>query len=364
MAAVDQNLRHVPTASDRILVAARQSLFSSWPNSLLTIVLVVVVGTFGLQLVQWVFIDASWAPGSPEACGSATGACWSVITTRWRLIFFGLYPADEQWRAAIGCVVIVAAIVMSCMPRFFSLLSLVAIWGVAFPTFYALMGGGYLGLSRVGSERWSGLPLTLYIYSSVIIFGMPISILIALGRRSGYPAIRLVLGFLVDLVRSVPLLTILFSFSLVIPLFLPSELTVDKVWRVIIGFTLFFACYQSEVVRGGLQSVSHGQEEAARALGMTYLQRTIHVVLPQALRNTMPMTINQFVISFKDTSIIVIVGLFEFMASAKSAFGVPEWNAYYREVYIFIALIYFLFSFSMSRYGSYLERRLTAHRNR
>lgn len=352
-----------PSATDRLRGWAKASFFSSWWHALLSLVLAFLLARFGYALLQWAILDASWAPGSPEACSKAA-ACWSIISTRWRLIFFGLYPVEEQWRAALGCIIIITAVVLTCMPRFFHLPSQILIWAISFPAFILLMGGGYFGLSPVSAERWSGLPLTLYIYASVIVLGTPIAILIALGRRSEYPAIRWVLSFLVDIVRSVPLLTILFSFSLIIPLFLPTGISVDKVQRVIIGFTLFFACYQSEVVRGGLQSIPSGQEEAARALGMSYLHRVIHITLPQALRNTMPMTINQFVISFKDTSIIVIVGLFELMAAAKSAFGVPEWNAYYKEVYIFIALIYFIFSFSMSKYGRYLEKRGTAFRDR
>jgi general L-amino acid transport system permease protein len=361
MTSISQAPSDFPSVAGRFQAWLRASLFSSWPSALLSLVLAVLLARFGYSLFQWAIVNASWAPGSPEACSMA-GACWSVITTRWRLIFFGLYPADEQWRAAIGCVMIILAVVLTCLPRFFHLPSQILIWAISFPAFIVLMGGGYFGLAPVSAERWSGLPLTLYIYASVIVFGTPIAILIALGRRSQYPAIRWVLGFLVDLVRSVPLLTILFSFSLIIPLFLPSDISVDKVQRVIIGFTLFFACYQSEIVRGGLQSIPPGQDEAARALGMKYLHRVIYITLPQALRNTMPMTINQFVVSFKDTSIIVVVGLFELMAAAKSAFGVPEWNAYYREVYIFIALIYFIFSFSMSKYGRYLEKRMTAYR--
>jgi general L-amino acid transport system permease protein len=363
MASFSQAPSRGPAVAGRFQAWVRASFFSNWQNAVLSLFLAFLLVKFGYSLFQWAILHASWTPGSPEAC-TAAGACWSIITTRWRLIFFGLYPADEQWRAAIGCAIIIVAIILTCLPRFFHLPSQILIWAVSFPAFIILMGGGYFGLTPVSAERWSGLPLTLYIYASVIVFGTPLAILIALGRRSQYPAIRWVLGFLVDLVRSVPLLTILFSFSLIIPLFLPSDISVDKVQRVIIGFTLFFACYQSEVVRGGLQSIPPGQEEAARALGMSYLHRVVHITLPQALRNTMPMTINQFVISFKDTSIIVIVGLFELMAAAKSAYGVPEWNAYYKEVYIFIALIYFIFSFSMSKYGRYLENRITAYRQR
>lgn len=342
--------------SARFATWIRKTFFSTWFDALLTIALTYLVVRFAVFFIQWGFIDAVWRPNAANLC-SASAACWSVITTRWRLIFFGLYPADEQWRAALACVVIIAAVVMSCMPRFYSLKALLLIWAGALVGFLTLMGGGILGLRPVSSEQWSGLPLTLYVYAGVILLGMPASILIALGRRSNYPAIRWVLTVIVDTVRSLPLLAILFSFSLIIPFFLPSQMTFDKVYRVILGFTLFFACYQSEVIRGGMQSVSDDQEEAAKALGMKYFHRMKDIVLPQALRNTMPMTINQFVMTFKDTSFIVIVGLFDLLATAKSAYGVPAWSAYDKEIYVFIAVIYFVFSYLMSEYGSYLERR-------
>lgn len=362
MAAITHEERPAPEHRN-IANWIRRSLFGNWFDAILTILLAFITIKLGWAFLQWAVLDAVWAPDSSELCKGA-GACWSVLTTRWRLIFFGLYPADEQWRAAIACVVIIAAVILTCLPRFFSLRGVIGIWIIAFPLFLILMGGGIFGLQEVSSERWSGLPLTLYIYACTILLGMPASILIALGRRSNYPAIRVVLSIIVDLVRSVPLLIILFSFSLVIPLFLPAQLTFDKVYRVILGLALFFACYQSEVIRGGLQSVAGGQEEAARALGLNYFQRMSKVVLPQALRNTMPMTINQFVVTFKDTSFIVVVGLFELLAAAKSAFGAPEWSHSSKEVYIFIALIYFVFSYSMSKYGSYLERKMRIYAGR
>ena len=165
-------------------------------------------------------------------------------------------------------------------------------------------------------------------------------------------------GLFIDAIRSLPLVTILFTAALILPFVLPSFLIGDKIWRVIIGFALFFAVYQAEIIRSGIQSLPNGQEEAAKALGLSYWQRTSRIILPQAFRRALPPTINQFVITFKETSLIVIIGFFEVLASGKAAFGSGEWSFAWVEVYCFVALIYFVFVFSLSRYGVYLERRL------
>ena len=191
-----------------------------------------------------------------------------------------------------------------------------------------------------------------------MLIGMPMAIALALLRRSELPVVAVVTGLLIDGVRSLPLITILFTAALILPLVLPSFLIGDKIWRVIIGFALFFAAYEAENIRSGIQALPSGQEEAARALGLSYWHRTTRIVLPQAFRNALPPTINQFVISFKETSLIVIIGFFEVMASGKAAFGSGEWSSAWVEVYVFVALIYFVFVFSLSRYGAYLERRM------
>jgi general L-amino acid transport system permease protein len=231
-------------------------------------------------------------------------------------------------------------------------------WVLGTIAFYILMKGGVLGLPYVGEESWGGLSLTLFIFVATGLIGFPLSIILALLRRSDLPLISRTTGLIIDAVRSLPLISILFTFAIVLPFALPGWLQGDKLYRVIIGFALFFAVYQAEIIRGGMQGVPGGQEEAAKALGISYWHRISRIVMPQAMRNALPATINQFVISFKETSLVVIVGFFEVLASGNAAFGTGEWRAYYVEVYAFIAFIYFIFVFSLSRYGAYLERRM------
>lgn len=341
------------------LAGVKRSFFPSMTQGIISLIILLALLYLGVIGANWAIFNAVWAPNAAEACAQADGACWSVITTRWRLIFFGLYPAEEQWRAAIATLVLLGAVILSCLPMMMRPIRIITLWIAAFAIFLLLMQGAGI-FTAVSSERWSGLPLTMFIYAAVIVLGWPLAVCLALLRVCDYPVIRLVVAGAVDIIRSLPLLTILFAFSLIIPLFLPPDANVDKVYRVIFGFTIFFACYQSEIVRGGLQSVPPGQTEAAKALGLGYAKTMCYVVLPQVIRNVMPMSVNQLVISFKETSIIIIVGLFELLAAAKSAFGTADWNAYYKEVYIFIAIIYFLFSFGLSSYGKYLEEKMSS----
>lgn len=311
------------------------------------------------KLLDWALFSAVFdASLGPEACYAASGACWSVINARWRIIMFGLYPFEEQWRSALACVVVVLMTVLSCVPAFWTGRRLGLVWIVGTATFYILMKGGILGLPYVGEEMWGGLALTLFIFVTTCLIGFPLSICLALMRRSELPWISRVTGIIIDTVRSLPLISILFTFAIVLPFALPGWLQGDKLYRVIIGSALFFAAYQAEIVRGGMQGVPTGQEEAAKALGLDYWQRIGRILLPQAMRNALPATINQFVISFKETSLVIIVGFFEILASGNAAYGTGDWRFAYVEVYAFIAFIYFVFVFSLSRYGAFLERRM------
>lgn len=328
-------------------------------------VLVSAVSLTLLVLVAWKVLD--WAvfsavfdtSGTADACHAASGACWSVIAARWRIIFFGLYPYEEQWRSALACVTVVAMTVLSCMPAFWTGRRIAIVWGVGTTLFYVLMKGGVLGLPYVGEEQWGGLALTLFIFVTTCLIGFPLAICLALLRRSNLPWISGTTGLIIDAVRSLPLISILFTFAIVVPFMLPQWLQGDKLYRVILGSALFFSAYQAEIIRGGMQGVPLGQEEAAMSMGLNYWQRISRILMPQAMRNALPATINQFVIAFKETSLVIIVGFFEILASGNAAFGTGEWRFAYVEVYVFIALIYFVFVFSLSRYGAFLERRMS-----
>ncbi|MFC5386691.1 amino acid ABC transporter permease [Aquamicrobium segne] len=337
----------------------RRRFFATPSQAVLSLASLALLAWIVFKVLDWAIFSAVFTgEGGPAACRGADGACWSVIANRWRIIMFGLYPYEEQWRSALACVVVVVMIVLSCLPSFWTGKRIAAVWLIGIGLFYWLMKGGMFGLRHVGEEAWGGLALTLFIFVSTCVIGFPLAICLALLRRSQLPWISHGTGLIIDAVRSLPLISILFAFAVVVPFMLPNWLQGDKLYRVICGSALFFAAYQAEIVRGGLQGVARGQEEAAMALGIGYWHRVSHILLPQAMRNALPATINQFVISFKETSLVIVVGFFEILASGNAAYGTGEWTFAYVEVYAFIALIYFVFVFSLSHYGAFLERRM------
>lgn len=312
------------------------------------------------SLFGWGVLRAVWTSpdGTAAVCRGSEGACWAVIHVRWRLIMFGLFPFDEQWRSTVACLVIVLTGVASCVPFFWRPLRLAPLWLAGFGIFYLLMHGGVFGWRVVSPADWGGLTLTVFVYAGVVLLGMPLAICLALLRQSRLPLVSGTTAVIIDTVRSLPLISVLFTAALILPFVLPSYLVGDKIWRIILGYALFFAVYQAEILRSGITFLHAGQQEAAKALGLNYWQRTTRIILPQAFRRALPPTINQLVISFKDTSLIVIIGFFDILASGNAAFGAGEWSFAWVEVYCFVALIYFVFVFSLSRYGVYLERRV------
>ncbi|ETW95362.1 MAG: ABC transporter permease [Candidatus Entotheonella factor] len=334
------------------------ALFGTWTDRVITLACLAAIVLVLPGVASWVFFDAVWSVADAKSCTPERGACWAVVEARFRLICFGLYPYDEHWRSTLACVVIVLVTVVSCLPVAWTLRRLSLLWGLGFATFYVLMRGGVFGLTAVTPDRWGGLALTLFIFASVVLIGFPLAIVLALSRQSKLPVISRLSAFAIDMTRSFPLLTILFAAAVILPFALPNWLQGDKLYRVIFAFAFFFACYQAEIIRGGMQAIPAGQDEAAKALGLSYLQRVAFVLLPQAFRNALPATINQVVITFKETSVVVIIGFFEVMTSGNAAFGSGEWTHAYVEVYVFVALIYFVFVFTLSRYGAYLERRM------
>lgn len=337
----------------------RERYFSSVGNSILSVICFSILAWIIWVVLDWAILSAVFsAAKGPEACKIADGACWAVINERWRLILFGLYPHEEHWRSGLACGVVVVMTVLSCLPYFWSGRSISIIWIGGFLTFYLLMKGGIFGMPLVNEQRWGGLSLTVFIFVSTVLIGMPISILLALLRRSELPWISGLTGIIIDSVRSLPLLTILFTFAVVLPFVLPDWASGDKLYRAIFGSALFFAAYQAEIIRGGMQGVAVGQEEAAKSLGVRYRHRIQRILLPQAFKNALPATINQFVITFKETSLFIIIGFFEILASGNAAYGSGKWTFAFVEVYAFIAMIYFVFVFSLSRYGAFLERRM------
>ena len=348
---------------DAVWHRVRRRAFNSRLDAVLSLLIFGAMAWFAWTLIDWALIRAVWGSENVSKCSEASGACWSVIDARHRLILFGLYPFEQHWRSTLACVAIIATVVLSCVPAMWTIKRLASLWVAGFSAYYVLMEGSLIGLEQVTTDAWGGLSLTLFLFSAVILLGMPMGLGLALMRRSSMPVVHGFAILVIDFIRSLPLLTTLFTAAVVIPIILPSWLEGDKIWRVIIAFALFFACYQAEVFRGGFQAIPKGQFEVGKALGLSYWQILGLVVLPQVFRHALPSTINMVVITFKETAIVIIIGFFDIMASAKAAFGTAEWAPFYLEVYVFVAGIYWVFIFSLSQYGEYLKRRMAVAQN-
>lgn len=352
MAVVD---RPPPVNPKSPITWARENLFSSPLNSVLTLLCLFILYKLIPPLLSWAVFNAVWE-ASPEACRAAhgTGACWGIIREKIRLITFGTYPFDQQWRPLLMVVVLLGLLVLSMFPAFWRRWLAYA-WAAGILSMGLLMWGGVLGMPFVATDQWGGLPLTLILSINGMVFSFPLAIALALGRRSNLPVIRALCTGFIELVRGVPLITVLFMASLMIPLLLPQGYDINKLLRAQIAVILFGAAYLAEVIRGGLQAIPKGQYEAADTLGLGYWQKTGFIILPQALRLVIPPMVNSFIAGFKDTSLVIIIGLFDLLGTARLAANDPLWRPFYVEGLIFIALIYFAFCFTLARYSRYLE---------
>jgi general L-amino acid transport system permease protein len=372
---------HVPTAArEQIKIPglgpwawARANLFGSWWSTAITLALGYLILRVVFGLVEWGLVHAIWSvpysdTGAPDTtvCQDAKGigACWAVIADKYRLIVFGRYPYDEQWRPLIAVLLFIGLYAVSAMRRFWRK-ELILIWIGVLTVVGVLMWGGVFGLPLVTEDYWGGLPLTLILATFGLAFAFPLAVLVALGRRStGLPAVKLLCVLYVELIRGVPLIAFLFMASVMFPLFMPEGVNVNKLLRAQIAFILFSAAYLAEVVRGGLQAMPKGQGEAADALGLNYWQKTGFIILPQALRLVIPPLVNTAIGAFKDTTLVLIIGLFDLLTMGKVALSDPPWQSFSNEIYIFVALIYVAFCFAMSKYSRSLERDLNRSRQR
>ncbi len=338
----------------------RANLFSSIPSSIISLLLILLLAKACVSFVQWGIVNAIWmvSGNDSSACRAlrGLGACWAVIPEKYRFILFGTYPFDEQWRPALATLTFVALFLVSGRRSFWRK-ELVLVWAGALAGIGFLMWGGAFGLSFVSRDRWGGLPVTLILATFGLAFGFPLGILVALGRRSKLPAIRSLCVLYVEIIRGVPLISLLFMASVMFPLFMPDGVNIDKLLRAQIAFILYAGAYLAEVIRGGLQAVPRGQHEAADALGLGYWQKNGLIILPQAIRHVIPPLVNTFIAFFKDTSLVLIIGIFDLLTTAKTAIIDPAWQSFSVEVYVFVGLIYFAFCFAMSRYSRRLETR-------
>lgn len=340
----------------------RASFFGSVTSAALTVVLVGAAIIAVPPLVRWAFLDSLWAAEDPASCRAAAGACWAVIAEKHRVMLFGTYPYEQHWRGLVAMAILFALIVALTIRRLWSI-TLVVAWPAGLAAALALQFGGLLGWPYVPTALWGGLPLTLFIFVGTVIGGMPLAIVLALGRQSRLPVIRrLSIGY-IETIRGIPLVNILFVAALLFPLFMPEGVNFDKLLRAQAGMIMFFAAYTAESVRGGLQAIPRGQFEAADSLGVSAWDRTVKIVLPQALRIVIPPIVNDVIRAFKNTSVLVIIGLLDMLGGTMAALEDPHWSRFYVEAYLFIALIYFLFCFTMSQYSQRLEAELKAGRN-
>ena len=351
--------RRAPAHASGTFAALRSNFFSSLPNTVVSLLLLAVFTWLAVKGWNWGIVNAVFAANA-DLCQAARGigACWGVVNEKARFILLGRFPQAEQWRPVVASLALLAPVLASCSRRFWKpWLALVWLAGVA--VFFALMGGGVAGLTKVPTDQWGGLPLTLMLSIISMLLAFPVSVFLALGRRSGMPAIRSLCLVFVELVRGVPLISVLFMASFMFPLFMPVGKSPDVLVRVVVGISLFAAAYMAEIIRGGLQTVGRGQQEAAASMGLTYWQAQRKIILPQALGAVVPSIVNNFISLFKDTSLVTIVSLYELTGALSLALGSdPNWRPFKIEAYLFIAAIYFAFCYAMSRYSLRLEKRI------
>jgi general L-amino acid transport system permease protein len=334
----------------------RANLFSSVFNSLLTMVTLYFLWKIVPAFVRWAFIDSSWNT-TGAACRAAGGACWSIVAKNFRFIIFGFFPYESQWRPLVAMIMLFILLLLSSNRRFWKK-SLGYAWLVGLISMGLLLKGGLFGLSSVDSTKWSGLPLTLLLSVFGLTAAYPLGIALALGRQSRMPAIKSLCVVYIETIRGVPLISLLFMSSVMFPLFLPEGITINNILRAQVAIILFTAAYIAEVVRGGLQAIGRGQYEAAESMGLNYSQKMRLIILPQALKIVIPPTVGILISAFKDTSLVVIIGLYDLLKTTQSTLSDPRWMGFSIEAYIFIALIYFAGCFSMSSYSRRLEREL------
>jgi general L-amino acid transport system permease protein len=351
--------RPQPVAATSAIEWARRELFGGLPAALSSLLVIGVLAWCVPHALHWAVLNARWQPDALACRTEGAGACWGVVAEKYRFIIFGRYPFEQQWRPLVATLLMIALLVASGVRAMWR--PALGLWWLAtFAAVFALLHGGALGLARVEADRWGGLPLTMLLASLSIALALPIAIAVALGRRSPLPALRVGCTVYVELVRGVPLISVLFMASFMFPLLMPEGVSVNVLVRVLAGITLFAAAYLAEVIRGGLQAVPQGQLEAAQALGLSWWQVQRGIVLPQALTMVVPGLVNNFISVFKDTSLVTIVSLYELTGALSLALNSDaNWRPYKIEGYLFIAAIYFVFCFATSRYSLWLERHLS-----
>jgi len=353
----------------------RKNLLATPKDVILTALAIALLAWAIPHLVDWLFVNAVWSGADRTFCATTVqggtqpdgwnSACWAFVRAKFFIFMFGLYPPDEYWRpilVAILAIIAFAPLMMPSVPRK-GLNAILAFFVLPIVSFFLLHGG--FGLETVETERWGGLLVTLVIAFVAIAVSFPFGIVLALGRRSKMPVVRMLCVIFIEVIRGVPLLTVLFMASYMLPLFMPQGWTVDKLLRAIVGISIFTSAYMAEVFRGGLQAVPKGQFEGADSLGLGYWQKMRLIVLPQAIKLVIPGIVNTYIGMFKDTSLVAIIGMFDLLGIVRQNFSDANWASAVTPItgLVFAGFVFWLFCFAMSRYSGFMERHLdTGHK--
>lgn len=345
----------------------KDNLFDGANNIILTLAALVIVYMVVPGAISWTLTNANWTGGADACRANVDGACWPFITRRWEQYLYGFYEHSERWRVNVllGMLAVgIGLLVYEKTPKrnWIGMFMLLAYPVIAFVMLY---GSETLGLQIVSTDQWGGFMLTLVVALTGIVASLPLGIVLALGRRSSMPVIRNICVVFIEFWRGVPLITVLFMASVMFPLFLPDGVTVNQLLRAVVGVALFSSAYMAEVVRGGLQAIPKGQVEGASSLGLGYWQSMRLVVMPQALKIVIPGIVSTFIGLFKDTTLVMIIGLLDLFGSVQAAVADPNWaiKSVPYTGYAFCAIVFWIFCYSMSRYSRYLEDKLhTGHK--
>ena len=361
--------RPPPKAGRSLVANVKDNLFDGWPASLLTIAALALTLLLLPPLLRFLIFDAVWSAPDGELCRAhGAGACWAFIARKLPYFTYGSYPEAEHWRVdatlVLGGALIVWLLWLDAARRQIAAVLFFCVYPIL--SFFLLHGAPWLGLPRVDTNLWGGIFVSLLVAIVGIVVSLPLGILLALGRRSSLPALSVACVGFIEIVRGVPMITVLFMANTMLPLFVPENLAPDRLARPLIGVALFASAYMAEVVRGGLQAMPKGQFEGAQALGLEPWQTLRLINLPQALRHVIPGIVNTFIGLFKDTTLVAVVGIFDFLRTVETARLDPLWAGPTISTtgYVFAALFYFTFCFGMSRYSLFVERRLSYGRGR
>jgi general L-amino acid transport system permease protein len=354
MSAIETGVPHIVSRAS-LWNRVRDGLFGTWFNAAVTILTVALLVWTVPPLLRWTVFDATWS-GTSADCAARDGACWAFVAAKFRFLLFALYPPELHWRPALVILLLLALLGATAMPRFWRRELLFA-WPAVIVLCWLLMAGALFG-TPVSSNQWGGLPVTLLVWTVCFAASLPLAVLLALARRSHMAGLRWLSAGYIELMRGTPMVAILYVAMLILPMALPESQSMDKTLRAMIMVALFWTAYTAEVVRGGLQAIPPGQEEAASALGLGYWRTTHLVVLPQALRIVIPGLVNLAIGFLLATSLLAVIGILDLLNAAKASATDSNWLGFYDEAYLVVAVIYFVFGYGGSRYSLWLERRL------